>query len=476
MILNFFLRFTIQFDDGLIKTGNKENVRALTAGWFDEIDGLQRRFLQISEEFNKNADSLRKTIKEATAKYRIPDDYILLSDAASSNMAISRNSDREHTTCGDHCDHNAFKNGCNKCAERNASFKEFLKLIEQTLEKSSRIHLNHLMIHNENWRKLKQACQTRWCSLIDAVESILRVWDILAVDPRAKDLPLFKKVNGQPIITKNLLEEFFNMIEPFRRSIKKQEGYKQSSGQYVAIELQNLLIYYINFNADSSNSTMLRELAREFTKQIEEYFDGVKDGRHKKMKRIDSIRLLQAAFYIPTNMLQIFKSTKIKDENKKPSVDRRYERMETELRVLIEYYEEDFHPNLNSSNSTFNQHFGKKPLETEVFLFTNIAEKYARNKQDDWPPYLIEFQQNLDKKLDAHSIFWNSNYAKETLPLLRKIIVPLLPVSASTSMVESTFSHVNQIRTAKRSRLLTSNIDSFLVCHYARLLTSRLDS
>ena len=266
------------------------------------------------------------------------------------------------------------------------------------------------------------------------------------------------------------------MIEPFRRSIKKQEGYKQSSGQHVAIELQSLLVFYINFNADPSNSTMLRELAREFTKQIEEYFDGVKDGRHKKMKRIDSIRLLQAAFYIPTNMLQIFKSSKIKDENKRPSVDRRYERMETELRVLIEYYEEDLHPNLNSSNSTFNQHFGKKPLETEVFLFTNIAEKYARNKQDDWPPYLIEFQQNLDQKLDAHALFWNSNYAKETLPLLRKIIVPLLPVSASTSMVESTFSHVNQIRTAKRSRLLTSNIDNFLVCHYARLLTSRLDS
>ena len=391
-------------------------------------------------------------------------------------MAISRNSDREHTTCGDHTNHNAFKNGCKKCADKNASFKEFLKLIEQTLEKSSRIHLNHLMIHNENWRKLKQTCQTRWCSLIDAVESILRVWDILEHDSRAKTLPLFKKVNGQPIITKNLLEEFFYLIEPFRRAIKMQEGYKQSSGQLVAIELQNLLVFYINFNADLKNCAMLRELAREFTKQLEEYFDGVKDGRHTKMRRIDSIRLLQAAFYIPTNMLQIFKSTEIKDENKKPSIDRRYQRMETELRLLIDHYEEDFNPDFNSSNSTFNQHFGKKPLETEVFLFTNIAEKYARNKRDDWPPYLIEFQQNLDNKLDANSIFWNSHYAKETLPLLRKIIVPLLPVSASTSMVESTFSHVNQIRTAKRSRLLTSNIDHFLVCHYARLLTSRLDS
>ena len=266
------------------------------------------------------------------------------------------------------------------------------------------------------------------------------------------------------------------MIEPFRRAIKMQEGYKQSSGQLVAIELQNLLVFYINFNADLKNCAMLRELAREFTKQLEEYFDGVKDGRHTKMRRIDSIRLLQAAFYIPTNMLQTFKSTEIKDENKKPSIDRRYQRMETELRLLIDHYEEDFNPDFNSSNSTFNQHFGKKPLETEVFLFTNITEKYARNKREDWPPYLIEFQQNLDNKLDANSIFWNSHYAKETLPLLRKIIVPLLPVSASTSMVESTFSHVNQIRTAKRSRLLTSNIDHFLVCHYARLLTSRLDS
>jgi len=448
----------------------------LTVGWFDEIDGLQRRFLQLTEEFKKNTNALKKTIEEAALVHKIPDDYILLSDAAASNMAISKDTDREHTTCGDHCCHNAFKNGCKKCADQNASFKEFLKLIESTLDKSSRLHLNHLMINNENWRKLRQTCSTRWGSLIDAVESILRVWDILEADQRAKNLPIFKKVNGQPIITKTLLEEFFQMIEPFRRAIKIQEGYRKSSGHLFAIELHNLIVFYINFNADLRNSTMLRELAREFTKQLEDYFDGVKDGNHSKMKRIDSVRLLQAAFYIPTNMLQTFKSTKIQDENKRPSVDRRYQRMETELRVLIDHYEDDLNRDLNSSNSAFNQHFGKKPLETEVFLFTNIAEKFSRKKKDDWPPYLIEFQQNLDNNLDAHAIFWNSNYAKETLPLLRKIIVPLLPVSASTSMVEATFSQVNQIRTAKRSRLLISNIDHFLVCHYARVLTNRLDS
>ena len=450
----------------------------MTVGWFDEIDGIQRRFLQLSEEFNKNSKSLKKTIEETAKKYKVPDDYILLSDAAKSNMAISKDSDREHTTCGDHTDHNAFKNGCKKCSDANASFKEFLKLIEQTLDKSSRFHLNHLMIHNENWRKLKQTCSTRWCSLIDAVESLLRVWDILEVDPKAKNLPLFTKVNGQPIITKHLLEQFYAMIEPFRRSIKIKEGYKKSSGHLVAIELQKLLVFYINYNADESNPTMLRELARHFTKQLEEYFDGVKDGSHSKMKRIDSIRLLQAAFFIPTNMLQSFRSTDIKDENKKLSVDQRYQRMETELRVLIEYYEDngDLHSNPNTSNSTFNQHFGRKPLETEVFLFSKIAENFACNKQEQWPPYLVEFKENLDKNLDAHALFWNCSYAKETLPLLRKIIVPLLPVSASTAMIESTFSHVNQIRTAKRSRLSICNVDHFLVCHYARVLTSRLNS
>ena len=475
------VKFTLQFDDGLIKNGMKENVRAVAVGWFDEITGIERRFIRLTEEFDKSADSIRESLKKAVHDFQITDNFALLSDAASTNMAITQNPNsewygREHTTCGDHMFHNGLSNGNDAYRRINKEFNLFFQTIEKTLDKSSRWHINQIMLNVDGWRKLRGICKTRWASVIDGVESILVNWEILAAHPKAKKLPLFENQT----ITKNDLQAFFNLIEPFRRSIIILEGYRQSNGHLMAMELQNILIFNVNYMANSMNPEMLRGLAAQFVKQAEEYFDGVpaKNGGYKKLKRIDSIRLIQTAFYLPSNMLAFFDPNingPVLDENKKISMSQRYKRLNAELHELISKYDSqnDAHNNMshNSSNSSLTQQsFSKSSLEMEVYLFSSLAEKYTNSSKSEWPSILIEFDQNLSKKLDANSLFWQSVYVKDTFPLLRKIVCPYLAVSASTSLIEGTFSQVNQIRTAKRSRLLTKNIDNFLVLHYARTL------
>ena len=472
------IQFNFQFDDGVIKNGNKENCRALALGWTDKETGINRRFIQLTSETDKTAMSLKRTVEKAALDYGVPDNYILLSDAASANMAVSAEDDREHTTCGDHLNHNGFENGLKNCCNENPEFKQFFNSIEQTLEKSSRKHLNQKFMHVEGWRKIKGRAPTRWASIVDSTESLINVWDILETSPDSKNLPIFKKRNSEYIYSKRDLELFYDISVPFRAAIKRLEGTKQSTGHLVAMELQTLLVFYVNYNNDENNPNMLRCLANHFVKNLEEYFDGVQSGRRRILKRIDRIRLMQTAFFLPSNVLGVFNPVSVQNEEKRNLMYERYTRMHEEFIEIIAEKNEI----LNSSNQSllsnksinlFQQNHQQSELDVEMQLFSSLASKYSNRTAEEWPSIIKTFDNDLAEGRDANTNFWISTYASDNLPNLQKIVLPLLSVSASTALVESTFSHCNQIRTPNRSRLLTKHIDNFLVCHYARLFTDR---
>lgn len=473
------IQFVFQFDDGVIKNGNKENCRALALGWADKENGINRRFVQLTSENDKSSPSLKATIEKASMEYGVPDNYILLSDAAAANMAISSDDDdRQHTTCGDHLHHNGFEKGLKNACENETEFNQFFKALEQTLDKSSRKHLNQKMMHQEGWRKLKARAPTRWASIVDSTESILKVWDLLEDSPEAKNMPLFKKRDGKFIYSKRDLENFFEISVPFRRALKRLEGTKKSTGHLVAMELQSLLVYYVNYNFDENNPAMFRSLAGYFVKQLEEYFDGVNDGRRRILKRIDHTRLIQTAFFIPSNVLGYFNPTDVQNPDKHKSMYDRYTRMHEELISIIDDKNEKFNESnqsfiSNQSLNLFQNNKEQTELDMEIQLFSKLASKYANQNYEEWPSILKTFQNDTNKGLDANTNFWFSDYSFDNLPNLRKIVAPLLAVSASTALVEGTSSHCNQIRTPNRSRLLTKNIDNILVCHYARLFTDR---
>ena len=222
---------------------------------------------------------------------------------------------------------------------------------------------------------------------------------MLAAHPKAKNLPIFEKGT----ITKNDLHEFFLLIEPFRKSIKILEGFHQSNGHLMAMELHDILVYYVNYMADLNNPKMMRGFAGQFVKQCEDYFDGVQaqNGGYKKLKRIDSIRLLQVAFYIPSNILNHFNPNchgPVLDENKKKSIYERYTRLNNELNSLIANYDaqNDAQTSLNSSNSSLMmQSFSKTPLEMEVFMFSSLAGKYAPGPIREFMPQCMHKQHNF---------------------------------------------------------------------------------
>ena len=472
------IQFTFQFDDGVIRNGNKENCRALALGWADKITGINRRFIQLTSENDKSSRSLKTTIEKAATDYGVPDNYILLSDAASANMAISSGDNRQHTTCGDHLNHNAFEKGLKQGCEKDPELQHFFQSIEQTLEKSSRKHINQQLMHVNGWRKLKARAPTRWASIVDSTESIIKVYDILQDSPEASKLALFKKKNGNYLYTKHDLEQFFEVSVPFRKSIKRLEGTKQSNGHLVAMELQNLLVFYVNYNYDENNPKMFRNLAGQFIKQLEEYFDGVQEGRRRILKRIDNTRLVQTAFYLPSNMLGYFNPTSVVNQEKHKEMYDRYKRLHTELTTIIDEHnsklDESNQSNVsNQSFSLFQQSHHQSELDSEILQYSSLASKFANQTTGELPSILKTFKKDMEEGRDANTNFWTSEYANDNFPTLQKIIIPLLAVSASTALVEGTFSHCNQIRTPNRSRLLTKHIDNFLVCHYARLLTDR---
>ena len=216
---------------------------------------------------------------------------------------------------------------------------------------------------------------------------------------------------------------------------------------------------------DKSKPALLKKLATKFVIQIEQYMDGV--GARRITKRICKVRLLQTAFYLPSGYLEAFQ-VKVDDEEKQGSVDLRYHQMKNELKEILLSYQ-------NTTPATEKRSsFGDTALGSEIRQFAMLAAKY-HDGTEKLPPVIEEFKSNSLAKKDANLLFWNSEYCQQYLPNLRAIIVPLMSISASTSTVEGTFSFANHMRTPIRSRLMTTTLDKFLTCLYARFNKQSVD-
>ena len=354
----------------------------------------------------------------------------------------------EIAICGPHTFHNAFKNGLKELAAEEMAFQNFFGDIKSVLSKASRRHLNRKMLSEPGWRKMNTYVETRWCSFIDCLESLIQNWDFL----RGQGLSLVDKHPRQ------LVDEFYHMALPFKIAIKEMESTKRTTGHLVAMELNNLLIYYINYSADKSKPHLLQALASQFVFQLESYMDGVRNPR--KVKRICSIRLLQTAFYLPSEYLNCFNVT-VEDQEKQVMIQERHARLQKELEELLEQ-----HQQADSSNQSRRSSMGDTELGVEIRQFSMLSLKYHQNLNDA-PPIIQQFKSDEQARLDANLNFWNSDYAKQYLPNLRAIVFPLLSVSASTSLVEGTFSFANHIRTSTRSKLDTTTLNNYLTLLYA---------
>lgn len=441
------IQFSFLHDDGTLKNGMKENLRTFSVVWIDNSGAIQRRYLKSVSAVSKSTESLKSSIIEVATEFGIDARYIFLADGAAVNQSVSRELNVDLAICGPHSIHNVFRKSVVTFAAEETAFQNFFGDIKQIQAKAARRHLNHKMASDPEWKKLKGYVETRWCSMIDCLESLLHNWELLINE-------------GIPVIqnhSRQFVEEFYTMLLPLKASIISMEATKSTSGQLVALELQGLLVFYINFAVDKSKPLMLQKLAKKFVLHLEQYMDGVPSKNITK--RICKIRLLQCAFYLPSGYLSSF-NVMVDDVEKQESINIRYERLQNELNeILLSYQTTETTQRRNS--------FGDTELGCEIKQFSMLATKYHNNEQ--LPTVVSQFKKDSMEKKDANLLFWNSNYATEFLPKLRAIVLPLMAISASTATVEGTFSFANHMRTSTRSRLQTTTLDKYLTCRYARL-------
>ena len=440
------IKFTLLHDDGTLRNGNNENMRTFAVVWINKEGCVNKRYLKSIAAIEKDAVAIKASVLKVLQEFHIDQRYVFLTDAASTNVAVATQLNADFAICGPHTLHNACRNGLKEMAAEEEVFRNFFGDIKSILSKASRKHLNHRMMSEPGWIKMQSYVETRWVSLVDCLNGIVHNWDFL----QGQAVPLIQNNSRQ------LVEEFYQMMLPFKFSIKEMESTKRTSGHLVAIELNQLLIYYINYAYDKSKPMILQKLATQFVNQLEYYMD----GEHNRRKRICSIRLVQSAFYLPSGYLECF-NVKVDDETKQTSIKTRFERLHNELN---DFYTQ--HTSANSSNQSRRSSFGDTPLKVEISQFSLLAQKYHENDENS-PDIIKQFKLDHQNKLDANLNFWMSDYSKQVFPCLRDIILPLLSISASTSLVEGTFSFANHIRTSTRSKLNTETLNNYLTCLYA---------
>ena len=437
------IKFTLLHDDGTLRNGNNENLRTFSLVWVTNDGIINKRYLKSIAATEKDTNALKTSIQKIVDEFNIDKKYVFLTDAASVNIAAANQLDVEIAVCGPHTLHNTFRNALKELAAEEQAFKNFFGDIKKILSKASRKHLNHLMISEPGWRKMKSYVETRWCSLVDCLDSLLHNWEYL---------------QGHALVDQHsrlLVEEFYQMVIPFKISIKAMETTKTTSGHLVAMELNHLYIYYINYANDTSKPSMLQALASQFVIQLEKYMDGVHNPH--RLKRICPIRLLQTAFYLPSGYLDCF-NVQVDNEEKQIAIQNRYERLRTELETLLD------DTNKDASEPVRRNSRGDTELAVEIRQFSMLATKY--HDQNNTSSVINQFKADEQNRQDANLNFWNSDFSKEFLPNLRAKILPLLSISASTSLVEGTFSFSNHIRTSTRSKLNTVTLNNYLTLLY----------
>ena len=442
------IKFTLLHDDGTLRNGNNENLRTFSIVWIDKEGFVNKRYLKSIAAVEKDAAAIKSSILKLIDEFHIKEKFVFLTDAASTNIAVASQLNADFAVCGPHTMHNTFRNALKELAAEETAFRTFFGNIKTVLSKASRKHLNHRMLSEPGWKKMTSYVETRWCSLIDCLASLIHNWTYL----EGQQIALVQSNSRQ------LIEEFYQMTLPFKYSIKEMESTRRTSGHLVAMELNQLLVYYINYTCDQSKPTMLQSLASHFVHQLESYMDGVQNPR--KIKRICSIRLIQTAFYLPSGYLSCFNVT-VESQAKQLSIDQRYNRLKKELEEWLEQ-----HQPANSSDPERRSSFGDTELGVEIRQFSMLAAKYHDNINDA-SSIVQNFKSDEQNRLDANLNFWNSDYSKQILPNLRAIILPMLSISASTSLVEGTFSFSNHIRTSTRSKLDTKTLNNYLTLLYA---------
>ena len=449
----------ISTDDGSLSNGNRENFRTFNATWVNPAGELCSRYLTSWDELDKKAEDLKKSLDQVKKQFEMAEyaNYSLNTDGASSNVKLAALDDnRQLNLCGPHGINNVADSGIKQHSKNDEEFKIFNNHIKNFSSKASRRKYNQRFASNDKWRKLKSLADTRWDSICTVLEAIITNYDILKENdidhPLIKDYP------------KQYLEEYFNLIVPMRNANISMQMTSKTSGHLVALNYHQLLVHFLDYSSMSAKPPSLKLLAKTMAKEmVDRMDDTVKYTR--KPQRVTLDRLLQAAFYPGSCFLEVFK-TKTIDPEHQQIIDERVQKYQYQIQDWAKQK-----ANESSMLTSIVMDVSQTQLEFEIQTYIQLVRRLSqKDAHSTLPQVLIDFETNRAMNKDANALFWTSAYAQDHLPILSSEIMKLLPIPASTSLSEGTFSVANQIRSPKRSTITPENLNYYLTCHYARTL------
>ena len=479
-----------------------ECIRAITACFV--LNGkYERRFLHLEYVQGKDSESIADSIAKVAEMYGIQD-YQIAADGASVNLAAARRLNLVQHTCWTHTIHNIIK-AAFAMMDKYAGFKQFWKIFEKFLEKSSRRHVNSILANEDNFIKIPTFSKTRWLSRRDCLQSVVKNWEIIQEN---KNLIGLNDAQWKIFNNFQLFNDLLELVDIASRCLLKFECQKNTTSQFVLPTLSKWIFKMLVFKMDQNRSNLGRLLAEEIIQKIDLYTFGQKNSSIEA--RIRSTHIIQAAFNPDTHYLAklntkiSFRIDAIGGSNEVQSanedIEFRFNRLFDKIWPTLKsaydnlYSTEIEESSDQSSDSDFdwssfeslsqeqrdqikaNMKASKKylALKNESRKFQAFANEY-RNWADNlsgegkYSNLIRCFETKKTGQDDHHMIFWSMNEVKLAFPILQRIVYESIHIPASNAAVESLYSHVTDIKNFKRSKLSSENLNDILTLFYADL-------
>ena len=494
-------------DDGTTKHGLNETLRAISVT-FIKNGRFERRFLHIEKIDSKTGKSIAETIRKVMELYGVTD-YYIASDGASANHVAARLLGLQNETCMTHT-LNRVSESCFDLGESKViGFKEFMTIVRKILNKASRKHINAKFCDIDDFVKIPSICDTRWLSLFNCIDSLLKNHEIILANRSIfglsqKEFEVFEK--------KELLIDLRDLLQFSKTALLKLEVQKKATIFKVLPVFHNFQVNCIKMTCDIARTNIGRQLAFIMKNKINTYIF----GDETISPRLTTHHIIQTGLNIESNMFNRFnKPLELQYDGLSftgsvPKAD-----LQDEISSNLRSFRSSLYPSLkeifkkidrssmsndlNSDSSESDQDLDldsftdlsestksqislelnqKKLRRQESKIFKNLKHEYDKfksfmavfhsdNHDDDRFKVIIEKYHLIQE--NKHLSFWSLPDVKLCFPILHKIVMDSIVIPASNAMVESLFSHVSDIKNFRRSKLSEKSLNDLLTLFYADL-------
>ena len=492
-------------DDGTTNEGLRETLRAISIT-FIKHNRYHRRFLSVEKVHSKTSESIAASISKSMEFYGISN-YFIASDGASANNAAAHRLGLENQICMTHTVHRLSQRAFDTAEVKVIGFKALMTTLRKILNKASRKHINPKLCDVEGFVKIPTLVDTRWLSLFNCVNSLLKNHEIIISH---RSLFGFTDSEFSIFCQKALLSDLRDLLQLSKTALLKLETQKSPTIHLVIPVFHCFFVECIKFTCNIEKTNIGRQLAYHLKNQIQIYIFGDKNIA----PRLTIHQIIQTGLDPDSNLFNKyyknydFTFDGLSENGVLPKDDLKNEiisNMQSFRTQLFPSLKEIYRKmNLQQSHDTLNSDSSESDIDLDSFtdmsdstrnsLTDKLSQKRLKRNDskmfkdlkyeyEKYKAFAAALNSNTDNdsrftsiiekykliQADRHFSFWGLADVKMCFPILQKIIMDSIVIPASNAMVESLFSHLSDIKTFRRSNLSEKSINDLLALFYADL-------